>query len=222
MPTYNLDPTMFPPIQIGALLMAIVAWPEAEEMEGLGLVAEAIAADTLRKAYGVLPSDEADLWKADFPGLAAIDRREIKRCLRTFKRRYRDRMVAARMALGFIEEGLTGKPVRLPPSMRRHSLNQLSALVKSDLPLDDPEMIERRIWRASRPVVHIAVALQVWARMQGLDAKDIPYPLDDGDLHSAIIALAEAYEPVVLGDRRFGVREENIVRLRQSGLRAAA
>jgi hypothetical protein len=220
--TYNLDPELLYPFEIGALLLAILAWPGEAEIEAQQRGAVALAAQTLMATCDAYPR-EADDWRAAFPEYAAITSNEARARLRTLRRRLDDRMVAARMGLGFMPESLSKRPLILPAGMTRLSLSQLSRLVQSDRPtISDPKMIERRVWGESRPVIHLAIAMQVWCRSIGVEVTDVGYPLGDGKLHAAIIALAGGYEPIVLADRRFGVRADRLVRLRQPLLRAAA
>jgi len=56
-------------------------------------------------------------------------------------------MVAARMSLGFIEEGITGEPARLPEGMTGLNIDALSRLVQPETNESD-----RRIWRTGSGV----------------------------------------------------------------------
>jgi len=220
--TYNLDPDLLDPFEIGAMLLAILAWPDPREEEQQRLGAEALAAQAFHALCRAFP-DEAGGWRAACPHYADLNEPEIKRRLRQLDRRLRDRMAAARMALGFMEQGLTRRAPRLPAGMKRHSLNELSILVQTDLPtISDPEMIERRVWRESRPVIALAVAMQLCARAASEDgARLIGYPLDDDELHAAVIQLAQLHEPLVLRDRRLGIGEGDLIRVRLLGRVAA-
>ena len=124
-------------------------------------------------------------------------------------------MVAARMSFAFFGEGLTGQPAKLPPSMRRLSLNELSKLVLSQSGQSDPENVERRPWRDARPVIHLAAAMQlaamIFSRRQ--DAA-FGYNIHDSDLHSFTVSLAELHEQIVLSDQRFGVQADSLIRIR--------
>ncbi|HTX48231.1 MAG TPA: hypothetical protein VME40_02460 [Caulobacteraceae bacterium] len=216
--TYNLDPDLLYPFEVGAMLLAILAWPDPGEEEQLRFGAEALAAQAFHALCKAFP-DEAEGWRAACPHYVSVSQAEINRRLRQLDRRLRDRMAAARMALGFMEQGLTGRAPRLPSSMKRHSLNELSILVQTDLPtISDPEMIERRVWRQTRPVIALAVAMQLWARAASEGGtKLIGYPLDNGELHAAVIELAQRHEPLVLRDRRLGIGEDDLVRVRLQG-----
>jgi hypothetical protein len=53
---------------------------------------------------------------------------EIDRDLRTLQRRLRDRMIAGRMAIGFLKEAVTGEIPELPAGIKRMSVNQMAQL----------------------------------------------------------------------------------------------
>jgi hypothetical protein len=219
--TYNLDPELLNPFEIGAMLIAILAWPEPHLVEQQMLGAEALCSGWLTEACEMCP-EEAPRLKTQFPEYAGVTPKAAKARLRTLRRRLNDRMVAARMARGFMQEALTGHVV-LPATMKQLSVNQLSRLVKTDRPtIDDPEMIERRVWRPSWPVIHLALAFDVLLTKLGADAASFQYPIDNEGLNAWIIEVAWRHELFVLEDPRFGVSAESLIRVRQPALRAAA
>src|SRR5208282_4703115 len=161
--------------ETGAILLSILAFPAPAEEEASKKAAEALCADVLRVTVANYPDRAAD-WRVAYPVYAVIDKAESRRRLRTLRRRLRDRMVASRMSLGFFEEGITGRPARLPPAMLRLSLNQLSELVQSQSGESITENIERRAWRDSRPVIHLAAAMQIVIRAMAPDQEAVGYP----------------------------------------------
>jgi hypothetical protein len=74
-------------------------------------------------------------------------------------------MVAGRMAIGFLQEAVTGRVPELPTTIPRVSINQMARLVMSDAGQTDPGNVETRMWRPSRPVIHIASAFQVFLQL---------------------------------------------------------
>lgn len=72
-------------------------------------------------------------------------------------------MAAARMAIAYLKEAATGQVPKLPPGIKRLSLNQLSEMVLKDTRERMPENVETRIWGESVPVIHIASAVEVLA-----------------------------------------------------------
>ena len=127
------------------------------------------------------------------------------------------------MSFGFIEHVITGVVPKLPPPMTRLSLNELSKLVQNQSNENDPENLEHRVWRKSRQVMHLAAALQVVLRVQAhaTDLETLGYDLEDEELHRTVIDLAHAYEAIVLGDARFGVKADQLIRLRMTPAKLA-
>ena len=74
----------------------------------------------------VTDPDGAAEWYSVYPNYAAITMAESRRRLRVFECRLRDRMVAAKMSLAYFGQGITKHPAKLPPSMARLSVNELS------------------------------------------------------------------------------------------------
>lgn len=80
--------------------------------------------------------------------------------MKTLGRRLRDRMVAAHIAMGFLQHA-AGQTPKLPPGVARLSLNELTAYVSSQARQSDPGNTESRVWRPSIPVIHLAEATAI-------------------------------------------------------------
>jgi hypothetical protein len=208
-----LDPTRSEPFEIGASLLSILAFPGPAEEGARKGAADALCAEALRKTIAADPEHAVE-WRAAYPGYTAIDASESRRRLRTLARRLRDRMIASRMSLGFLQEALAKQPARLPASMSRLSINELSKLVLDQSGESDPENVEKRVWRQSLPVIHLAAAMQIVARAMGADLERYGYVLDNAPLHAAVIYLAQVYEHIVFSDPRFGKRRDQLIRIR--------
>lgn len=214
MPRYfTLSSDLLEPFEIGALLLTILAFPGESEEEAMRKAAEALCSDTLRVTVAASP-DQADRLQAEYPHYLAIDKAECRRLLRTLRRRLRDRMVAARMSLAYFQEGISKKPAKLPASMARLSINQLSELVLGQSGQSDSENVERRQWRESLPVIHLAAAMQVLPRERAHNEANFGYLLDSMPLHDAVIERAQMHEEIVLSDPRFGRNRDRLIRIR--------
>ena len=215
-PDFLLDPDDMEDFEIGAWLVAILAFPGASEHDLRQAAAEALCAGMVRVTIEADPS-VAEGCRATYPLYASIDPREERRRLRTLNNRLKRRMVAARMSLGFLEQGITGEPPKLPEGMTGLNLDALSRLVQPQTYESDPQNLENRVWRTSLPVIHLAAAMQWMLRYlnPGTDEANIGYPLEDDDKHAFVIELAERYEPLLLADRRTGVTAEKMIRVRQ-------
>lgn len=213
MRVYKLDPNLLEPFEIGARLTAVVAFPGAGEDEARSKAEEALCAKLVRITFETFPETTEDL-RERFPLYYSIDPKEAGRRLRTLRRRLDDRMIAGRMSLGFLEEAITKKPPRLPDGMPRLSLNELSKLVQREARQSDPENVERRVWRQTLPVIHLAAAYQVLLRGADGQGQPLSQDLQDLDAHRRVVSLAQFHEEVVLADERFNITPENLVRLR--------
>ena len=204
---YILDPAKLEAFEIGAWLMAILAFPGPDEAAGRREAAEAWGADAVRVSCAADPSRIQE-FHDHFPVYAAIDIREQKRRLRTFSGRLRRRMVAARMSLGFLEEAITGERAKLPAGMANMSLDALCRLVQRQTSESDPQNLEHRVWRSSRPVIHLAAAVQIVLRHMSLEpgAEVVNYPMGNNTAHQIVIHIAQYFEAFVLKDPRLGVR----------------
>jgi hypothetical protein len=110
--------------EIGAWLLTRLAFPgETQFQERLSRVHASLCAYALRTKYEtdgewlVAPQPIKPIY-------ALRPQWDIDRDLRTFERRLRDRMIAARMAIGFLKEAVTGEVPNLA-GLARLSINQM-------------------------------------------------------------------------------------------------
>jgi hypothetical protein len=210
----TFDATALDPFEIGALLWAVLAFPSPREEENMHRAAVAWCARQVAVTIADDP-EHADKWRSAYPDYAHIPENSSKAALRTFRRRTRDRLIAARMARGFFQEAMTGQPAILPDSMKRLSLNELSKLAQRESGESDPHNVEKRAWRESRPVIHLASAFDAIApKLDGSERREWPHDLQDMAMHRQVVRLAEKHEQIVLSDPRFGAGEEALLRLR--------
>ena len=156
----TLDMQKLEVYEAGAVLVAVLAYPNFEEEQRRARLHGALCALALRAR------SESDVQWAITPQLikpvyADFGDAEIAAGLNSFDHRLRDRMIAGRMAMAYLKEASTGQVPKLPDGVKRLSLNQLSEMVLADAGRSDPENVETRIWRASLPVIHLASACQV-------------------------------------------------------------
>lgn len=213
MHTLNIDAGKLESFEIGALLIAILAFPDAGEIAERTAVQQAWCTEQLFVTVNANP-EIGDEFRERFPHYFELDQGTIRKRLRKTRTRYRDRMVAARMARGFFQEALTNAPALLPEGMTRLSLNELSKLVLPESGQSDPDNIEKRAWTQSRLVIHLAAAFDLYGLKTNPGAIALQYDLQDLDAHRAVVSLACLHEQRVLADPRFGKRRDEIVRLR--------
>jgi hypothetical protein len=109
------------------------------------------------------------------------------------------------MSLDFLFEGFAGTAATLPSPMARHSLNELSKLVQREAGQDDPDNVEKRVWRQSLPVIHLTSAWQVVGRERYGDTDRLMFDVQDIDLYREVLIRSQAHLKLILRDRRFGL-----------------
>jgi hypothetical protein len=202
--------------EAGALLLTHLAYPErtATDDQRGGLHAT-LCALALHELYGQSPEWETPQFMK--PIYAFRTDKQIDKDLRTFPRRMRDRAIAGRMAMAFLMEAETGKVPELPEGIKRLSLNEISAMVLDENIESEPENIETRTWRPSRPVIHLAAAiqytLQKFAREKNIhDVTYMDFLLCDF-LIEYVVRLAQIYESY-LPKSKLEIKPEELIRFR--------
>jgi hypothetical protein len=141
--------------------------------------------------------------------------RDRNRGLQTLPRRLRDRMIAARMAYPFLIEAETGEVPKLPKNVKRLSINAISELVLEDAGFSDPENVETRIWRPSRPVIHLASAVHGCLHLDPkIEAFGLGALLTCRDVIEYVIRNAEYCEALVVRSRHLRVDADKLIKLR--------
>ena len=167
--------------EAGALLVTLLAYPGEgdHEEERRSRVHTSLCACMLRAIY------EVDLDRAVSPQVikpiyALQTERACSLGLRTLPRRLHHRMIAARMAYPFLKTAESGETTKLPTPVQRLSINAMAELVLEDAGYSDPENVETRIWRQSRPVIHLASAVpRLFAAGRGQSQAERPRSLND-------------------------------------------
>src|SRR5262249_49577094 len=213
---YQIDFGKSEVYECGATLVALLAHPtDAQDVARGNLHAPLCALAVRAQFYGQAGEFERQSIK---PIYALRAEKEISKDLKTLKRRLRGRMGAARIAMAYLQLA-PRQPPRLPAGVRRLSLNQMSELVFEDAGQSDSENVEKRIWRPSLPVIHLAAATAVMidvAEKEGFGRFTIGELLCCRPLIEAIVREAQAYEPLIQQSRHFPSTLE-LVRLRLTG-----
>jgi hypothetical protein len=119
------------------------------------------------------------------------------------------------MRINFLKEAEAGEPVKLPPSLNRLSINAMSELVLDDAKYTEPENVETRIWRPSRPVIHLASAVHGYLHL-GLEneALGLGPLITRREVIEYVIRSAEHCESLVMKCRRLGVDRKRLIKFR--------
>jgi hypothetical protein len=202
--------------EAGALLVTLLAYPgeRKHDDERRSQVHASLCACTLRALCDTDPdwSTSPQLAK---PIYLRQSERDCNRGLRQLKRRLRDRMVAARMAYPFLKEAESGKAPELPTGIKRFSINAMSELVLDDAGYTEPENVETRIWRPSRPVIHLATAVHGYLHLDPkIEALGFGPLLHRREIIEYVIRSAEYCEPLVAGSRDLRVDANKLIKFR--------
>ena len=117
----------------------------------------------------------------------AIEAQARKRrpALGSLRKRLDQRMAAARTGFGNIHEQISGIPAMLPFGMTALSIAQLCRLIRGDILIDDPEHVEKLVWRKSLPILQVSMAVQLLLaandpnrNIVGTDLQDIDFYRD--------------------------------------------
>jgi hypothetical protein len=216
MTVYWIDFNRLEVYEAGALLVTLLAYPgdNKHDDERRSQVHASLCACTLRALCDTDPdwSTSPQLAKPIYLRQSESD---CNRGLRQLKRRLRDRMVAARMAYPFLKEAESGKAPELPTGIKRFSINAMSELVLDDAGYSEPENVETRIWRPSRPVIHLASAVHGYLHLDPkIEALGLGPLLHRREIIEYVIRSAEYCEPLVAGSRHLRVDANKLIKLR--------
>ena len=200
--------------EIGAWLLTRLAFPgKNESEERLSRVHASLCAYAQRAKY---ETDGGWLVAPQLikPIYALRPQWNIDHDLRTLERRLRDRMIAARMAIGFLKEAVTGEVPNLP-GLERMSINQMALLVLDDTGFTEPETVESRIWRPSLPVIHLATAIQLMLQLAEPYASPLGLEslLLDRGIIELVVRTAE-YHRSVIAQSRLKIDPEKLISIR--------
>ncbi len=157
------------PYEWGALLLALLAFPEIESTDQFDRVHQSICATALMERARTIP-EFANSYHQIKPIHFARTEDQRAKDLRTFRRRLRDRMLAGRLCNVKLAH-LAGNQVELPVGVNSTSINQLIGLTLADLGSEDAENQKERIWRQSSPVIHLAAAVQSYLAVTSVDLR---------------------------------------------------
>jgi hypothetical protein len=213
---YTIDFKWNEVFECGATLLALIAYPEDDATDTRRSQAwSSLCADALRVRY--LDTPEENRPQRMKPIHAFRSEADIARDMKAIQRRSRDRMVAAKIAIACLKALVEGPQFKMPRGMTRLSLNQLCEFVLADVGQQDPGNVETRIWRPSRPVIHLATAIAVV--MDELERRtgtkiDYRHLLTERVIIEDIVRHAAAYEPLIAACPQLRISADELVRVR--------
>jgi len=150
------------------------------------------------------------------PLYAAVEAIDVNRDINRVNTRMRNRAVAARMGMVFMESARLGTLPSVKPPLKRLSLNQIAEWV---LPLSEqaePGNVETRQWRPSLPVIHLAMALIWLVQLSEKDGRKLDYMdmLWSGDVLNRLITMAQFIEDLILSGQIPKIPVHQLIRVR--------
>ena len=157
--TFDLDRQ--PIYEIGAALVTILTFSEAGDTDDdRGDVHAALCKWALH-SRAISDSEWAGKPLLIKPIYMLLTDDQVDRQLRTLNRRFRDRMIAARMVMPFLKQTHSGELPKLDPPLKRLTINKMAERVLPISGQTEPGNVKSRVWRPSLPVLHLAAATEV-------------------------------------------------------------
>jgi hypothetical protein len=197
----------------GATLLTVLAYPNERDAERRLQLYLSLCGRALWLRHVIEPDDWMPITVR--PQYVFRDRKIIDRHVAFAGRRMQERLVAGRMAVLFFRRAEIGALPPLPDGIKRLSINQMAAFVLDDAGQADLENVEKRFWRPSKPVIHLATAAALVG--QELQKADVPLLLDSFLFHEALIEAvlrrAELLKELISKDPKFPAKAEQLIQL---------
>lgn len=196
----NIGPALMPDFMTGAMFHAILAWPTASDSAAFHKASEELAAAIVRLTEAENPALMREVmanWPQHNWSAIKARSRKTKPALGYLDKRLKQRMAAARAGIGMSHLQLFDRQAILPPNMTAPSIDQFCKLIRSDVNIDDPENIEKLVWRKSLPIMHLAIATQLLLSGKYSDRAISGCDLQDVDFYRDAVVLAKNLESIV-------------------------
>jgi len=206
----RLGPGECSDVETGARFYALLAFPAASEQQQREEAALAKAAEYLHEANRV---DGSDLPFED-PRLNELVSLSLDWCrprVRTLKRRLKDRGEIAQALRPWVRQVLGGshRPVA---GIKKFTQRQISLFLCGN-DVERAANFQKRVWRPSRPVLHICVAQDFWMTLKGFCPGT--HDIDLASIYEveSIVHLSNQFARYLCSDPRFGVNEATLLKL---------
>lgn len=207
----QLGPGIGEPFEVGAQFFAALAFPERNEDSARTEAELAFSAGYLHEANRVDESN-APFLHARLNEIAARRPRWVQQKLRTIHRRLEDRSEAARAVRPWVSEHIGVGPHPPVAGIKKFTMRQI-ALYLCDQDDDRAGRFQKRVWRPSRPVLHLAIAIDEALYSIELTDNRFDVPIDAVDVFRSIVARSAWLQPRIAADRRFGIDQGDQITL---------
>ena len=192
------------------MVLALLAYPDSEpkrrRLEAT-LNELTLAALTVQRPDDEFPALDDDEVQLSEPSVR--DQVDIKRTWN----RLDQRMRVAQMFRPFVKERLRGDLPELPQGLRRYSFNELSRYVTSR-DEDEAHNFEKRWFRSTLPVLHLAIALDLVSAVQFKEEKKVRFNVHDADFILEVVLQSLWLEEFVIDNELYSVIPAELIRLR--------
>ena len=216
LPYISVPLSSLPVYESGAVLFAYLAFPEPDADIQRGEAQVALCKLALE---AMAEEDSLFKWVPRLikPGHLMMSDKDVARILRTFDGRIQDRLIAARMAIPFLQQAESGGPPRLPNGVTQLSISQLAEFVLASSSEESPVNLQSRVWSPSLPVIHVAVATEValhLAHRSGAPRLNVHVLARSSDFIRFVVQEAEKYEPLFTLAPKLELALDRLVRFR--------
>ena len=197
--------------ETGARFFTALAYPARFENAARIDAAHAWAAAYLHEANRIDGSNEP-FEVARFNMLVQLPADWCRTTMKTTSRRLRDRSQAARAVRPLVHD-ILGKPHGPVAGVKKFSQRQI-ALYLSGGDLEKAANFQKRIVRHSRPVLHIAIAQDLFLASMKNKITDYSVDLASAKVIEVLVALASDLQPKIRADPRFRIRQVEQITLK--------
>ncbi len=201
--------------ECGATLVAVLAYPfDDEDNSRRAEIHASLCRHAIEYQYLSNPDD----WSPKPVKLQYVSRdaKTAERETKFAARRLGERLVAARMAIPFLQRSELGQPPDLPKIIKRLSLNEMAAFALEDAGQSDAGNVERRFWTPSRPVIHLAASAAFMGHALNKAGVQLclAHLLLCRELVELIVQRAQAHEELIARDPAFPVKAGDLIKVR--------
>lgn len=199
--------------EIGAALLVLLAYPDDKSDAEMGDLHASLCARALWNRHVLNPDDTTPT--AVKPQYQFREIEQFERDNNFTVKRLRERMIAGRMLIPFLQRAQLGRAFKLPPTVKRLSINQMAEFVLNDAGQSDVNNLKSRIWAPSRSVIHLAAAAAILGQeLQKEGDAGFDEYLERRELIEAIVREAQYCESLIENDPRIPIKIENLIKVR--------
>lgn len=123
-------------------------------------------------------------------------------------------MAAAKVGIGKTHEQIFGIPAILPTGMTTASIDQFCKHIRNEVSIDDPENIEKLVWRKSLPILHVAMGAQLLLAGKYGDRAELGCDLQDIKFYREAVRIASLLEQVVHDHAEIAITRDRLTLVR--------